>query len=661
MRKLVLTCLAAGLFAAADAQKSETLFTYGGMPVSKEEFLRVYQKNALNKKPDFSDTALRSYLDLYSVFKMKVHEAELQHIDTVPSVSHELDNYRHQLAKTYLTDDKVSSELVHEAYDRSKEEVHVQHIMIACPPTMTPADTLKAYNKADSIYNLLTKSNADFAELAKGTSDDRGSKERGGDIGWMTSMQTLYAIENAVYSTPVGKISKPFRTQFGYHIIKVIDKRPAMGEVKVAQILISVPQSRGEAGKTAGRLRADSVYAQLKAGASFDDMVKKYSEDKFTKDNNGVMQPFGPGRMVPAFENAAFGLKQPGDFTQPVESDYGFHIIKLLEKYPVKPYDSVKDGLKRRVDNDSRAQVARDRFFETIKEKNGWKEYPANYAAIMTRMDEMAKRDTGVKANTFVAADYANMNQPLFALGKGTYSQSDFMNFAEGLTRGRLMGPRPAVMKDIYKMYVDRTVNDYEEHHLAEESVDFRNLMDEYRNGILLFELMDRNVWGKATKDSTGLQSFYSGRSGKYIWDPGFSGAVYRFKDDKALASGMKSLQSNATMKDEELYKAMAAEGYKSDAVNIQHGRYEFTHFTDVPQSSIVKGKATKAVKNGDGSYTVVVADEVYNTAGTKTLDDARGYAVADYQDYLEKQWNAQLRTRYPVVVNEKVFKSMVK
>lgn len=261
MRNLILTFIATGTCMVSGY--AQALFTYGTHPVSKEEFLRVYKKNSINKTPDMSDTALRSYLDLYALFRMKVAEADKEHLDTVEAIDRELSNYRKQLSKNYLTDEQVTNKLIHEAYDRMKEDVHVEHIMISCAPG---SDTTKAYAKIDSIYHLIENKKADFETLAKQFSDDKGTKENGGDIGYITALQTVYSFENVAYNTPVGKVSAPFRTQLGYHIIKVLDKRPDHGQVKVAQIMIRTSKSKGVQGVEAARMRADSVEAMLKNG-----------------------------------------------------------------------------------------------------------------------------------------------------------------------------------------------------------------------------------------------------------------------------------------------------------------------------------------------------------------------------------------------------------
>lgn len=371
------------------------------------------------------------------------------------------------------------------------------------------------------------------------------------------------------------------------------------------------------------------------------------------------MPTIAPGKWKSReLEDAVFALKNSGDITKPIQTEYGFHIVKLIQKYPLKPFDSVQAMIKKKVDNDSRSTVARDIYMAKVKQKNGFKEYPANLDAVGEAFSKIP--DTGKNANSFKAADYKYMTQPLFVLAGKTYYQNDLISYAEGLTRGRIMGPKKAVVKDIYNMYVGNVVNDLQEHMLVEEKPEFKNLMEEYRDGIMLFELMDRNVWGKASKDTTGLKAFYETRKGKYLWEPGFTGAVYHFKNEATKNEGMKLLSKKGGINDEDLVKKVNKDTM-ADAVTIQRGRYEFSKFTDFPQAALVKGKMTEAKKNADGSYTVVKVEEVYNQPTSKSLDEARGYAIAEYQDYLEKQWNEQMRNKYGMKLNEDVFKGLVK
>ncbi len=652
MRKLVFTFLFSGI--AVVSANAQALFTYGSKSVAKDDFLRVYKKNSMNKKPDLSDTSLRAYLDLYSLFRMKVAEADRQHLDTVDKIQKDLDTYRKQLAKNYLTDEQITNKLIKEAYDRMKEDVHVQHILITCTPG---TDTVAAYRKIDSLYQVITTNKATFDAVAKAVSDDKGSRDQGGDVGFFTALQTVYPFENAAYSTPVGKVSKPFRSQFGYHIMKVIEKKADRGQVKVAQILITTPKSKGEEGVEAARKRADSVEVKLKSGTPFYELVKTYSEDKYSVNDSGNIKAFGAGRYPLNYENAAFALKKAGDFSEPIKTDFGYHILKLVNKIPLAPYDSLYNQLKHKVENDARAQTAREHFFNKIKEKNGYKEYPENVAAA-SEMVIKNTPDTGKAKGTFKASDYNNMVKPVFSMAGKTYLQVDFTKFLETLTHGRISGPKASVVKDAFAVYVNNVVTDFQEHKLVEENPDFKNLMEEYRDGIMLFELMDRNVWSKATKDSVGLKAFYEGHKSKYIWDPGFEGSVYVFKNKPSYDTGMMMLQDKSN-KDEDIIKALNSSS-NPDRVTIQRGRYEFSKYRDATQSELTANKF-KTIPNTNGTYKVVYAREIFTTPGTKSLDEARGYVVAEYQDFLEKQWNEKMRNDYPLKVNEKVFKSMVK
>lgn len=656
MRKLSL--ISTIILLATNTLFAQTLFTYGGNPVDKSEFLRVYKKNAINQSPDYSRKALRDYLDLYALFKMKVKEAELQKIDTTISIQYELGNYRKQLAAAYLTDEEVSKQQVKEAYDRSKEVLHVQHIMILSSPMAPSKDTIEPYRRIDSIYTAITKGKADFSAMAEQFSEDKPSAAHGGDLGYLSAFQTMYSFENVAYNTPVGKVSKPFRTPYGYHILKVLDRKKSEGSIEVAQIMLMTPKAKGEEVAQKAKENAQKVYAELKKGANFEEMVEQYSEDRYSKDNKGVLPKFGVGSYVPEFENAAFALKKPGDISEPIKTEYGYHIIKLINKYPVLPFDSVKKDLKAKVDRDDRSQIAKQAFYENIKKKNNYKEYPEN----VKKFKEVFVKtipESGDNANTFTAADFKGEDIVLFELKGVKYKSSDFATNAEKVTRGRVMGPKDAIFDNLFNGYVKTVVTDIEEENIINDNPDFRYLMEEYRDGIMLFELMDKNVWGKASKDSAGLEAYYKEHKDHYKWTPGFRGAVYNYRD-RATAEQAKELMFKKGMTDEKMVTILNTKE-KPDAISIQRGYYEFDKLKDVSKSDIVAGKLTELRKNEDGTYSATYAQEVFENGTTKTLDEARGYVIAEYQDYLEKSWNEKLRKKYPVVVKENVFDSMVK
>lgn len=655
MTKTLLTSLL--LAGSALTTQAQTLFTYGGQSVTKADFLRVYQKNGSQKKADLSEKALRDYLDLYSLFRMKVAEAEAQKLDTAVSLQREMESYRRQLSRTYISDPSTTEKLITEAYDRRKTVVEVAHILISLPAATR--DTAAAWQKADSLYNEANKKGADFGALAAKYSADNGSKARNGVVGYITALQTVYPFENVAYNTPVGKISKPFRTQFGYHILKVLNRKPAQGEVEVSQIMAVTLKSKGDEGAAAARRTIDSARKDLAAGMSWNDAVKKYSQDRYSKDNNGLLKPFGVGRTVPAFEDAAFALKAPGDLSQPVQTEYGIHLLKLEKKIPMKPFDSVRDELRRKVENDARGQIAKDNYTAGVKARYHYQEIGENLDSVIARVTR-AIPDTGKKAGRFRAADYANDQTALILINKKVYTAADFMRFAAESANNYLSGNKEAGLRELFQMYSASVLNDFQIQSLEKENTEFRGLLTEYRDGILLFDLMDRNVWSKASKDSVGLAVFYEMRKDKYKWEEGFEGTVYRFKDRKTAEDAMAMMQSSMDTTKERLLLEKFNTPATPGAVTAQRGKFEWSRFTDFSKGQLTAGKPSAIKTNADNTFDVVYVKRFVNAGEPKTLAEARGYVVAEYQDYLEKTWNESLRKKYPLVVNESAFRAMV-
>jgi peptidyl-prolyl cis-trans isomerase SurA len=644
--------LAAGLgllLATPSATQAQTIFTYGNNSVEKEEFVRVYQKNNAQQKPDFSEQSLRDYIDLYALFKMKVKEAELLKRDTATDVRNELENYKNQLSRSYLSDKDANKELVLQAYERMNEEISVKHILVALRPN---EDSTAAYRKIDSIYRVLNSGKASFESVANQLSDDKGSAVKDGDIGYITALQVVYPFENAAYNTAKGQISKPFRTQFGYHILKVADRRPARGQVQVAHILISAPKSKGEEGLQAAMDKIEKIKQELKAGASFESLAAKYSEDKFTSNKKGLLEPFGAGKMVPSFENAAFALKNPGDISEAVQTDYGVHLIKLVQKIPLQPLDSIRESLNRRVENDSRATIAREAQQERVKKQFHFKEYPQHFAALIEAIPADSLKEKGFKA-----ADYTHFTQPVMELDGKKYTQHDFMVYAAELTRGRVVGLKQNAFGDLFKMFQNKKLSDLQMANLEKNNSEFKHLLNEYREGILLFALTEENVWGKASKDTAGLEVYYNQHRDRYNWSPGFEGTVYQSADIDFLHQLARDVNAGVAV-DEALDKINIPENPKR--ITMQTGRYAFTEFSLAPQD-YAESKYTKVFINPDGTPTMIFASKVHTQPMPKSLIDARGFVVADYQDFLEKQWNEELKKKYPLKINEKTLKSIKK
>lgn len=627
-----------------------TLFTYGGTAVGKSEFLRMYTKNINNQKPDYSEKALREYLTLYSRFKMKVAEAEKMKLDTLQTIQGELGGYKKQLSKTYLTDKEVTDRLVKEAYDRMKKDIRVSHILVTV--NRSTDDTLTAYRRADSIYQSLTKGN-DFAMVARSVSEDKPSALNGGDIGYITALQLPYAFESAAYSTPIGQYSKPIRTVFGYHIIKKTEERAARGDIQVAQVLVNVQKSGGKEAEVAAKAKIDSILLALKAGQKFETMVAKYSEDKFSKNSDGVLATFGVGTMVPEFEDAAFALKNPGDLSNPVRTEFGYHIIKLVKKTPIRPYDSIKTEITKRVEKDGRIETARVLFTNKIKAKVNYKEFPDALTELLNAIP-----DSTVRNGSFKGDNYEHLQKPLFQMTGVTFNQSDFAHYIETYTKGKIYGQKENTLRSLFKNYSEKVLMDYQENRLIDENEEYRNLITEYSDGIMLFELTDRMVWSKASTDTTGLNKFYESNKSKYVWQPSVTADIYKAIDETYAKKVVKELNNPANKTVEEVVKSANGDGAQNK-VFYESGKFEKTKFP--ANTKLEAGKYAPYYKNEDGTYSIVKVKEVFNNTTQKTLSEARGYVISEYQEYLEKEWIKSLEASYPVKVNESTLKSMIK
>lgn len=635
---------------AAPSYKSKTLFTVGGEPVTVGEFEYVYTKNNINNQADFSKKSLTDYLKLYENFRLKVKEAEVMKIDTITSLMTELEGYRKQLAKSYLTDKEISDKLLQEAYERSQKELNVSHILIRCDENANPADTAAAYKKALALRARLVKGE-NFGKLAAEASEDPSAKDNNGEIGWFSAFQTVYPFETAAYNATVGEVSQPVRTQFGYHLLKVNQARSAQGEMKTAHLLLKFSEKATEADKTAQGKKIDSIYNDIKSGKiTFEDAVAKYSEDRLTRNKKGELPAFGTGRMVPEFEEVAFGLKADGDIAKPVRTTYGYHIIKRLERKPLPSFNDVKADLKRKVERDSRSQMAKSILIEKIKRENNYQENVPVRLAFFSTVDS-----TLVKGN-WIAPNKEQLSGVLFTLGNKQYTKADFASYVEKVAKRRADKNKDQLLNEYYDGYVNQVSLDYEEGQLESKKPEFKALMKEYRDGILLFELTDRKVWSNAVKDTAGLETFYSNNKTKYMWGQRLEVEIFN-TGDKKLADAAYKLAAKGKATNDILAK-VNKEGAKSK-VSIVDGKYEKGQYNVVDEIEWKAG-VTPVKQLEDSSYRFIVVKKLVEPE-PKTLKEAKGYIVSDYQEYLEKTWLEALRNKYPIVVDEQVFNSLIK
>ena len=648
MKKVLLSFAATCFLFAAQSfgQSDPVLFTVDGKPVNVSEFNYIYTKTN-GAKADFSKVSVMEYLDLYTRFKMKVARAKEMRLDTIPALIEELAGYRRQLADSYLTDREVSDKLVKEAYDRMLKDINVSHILIKIEKN----DTLNAYKSIQEVKSRLSKGEK-FEAVAKAMSQDETSKDNGGLIGYLTAMlpEGFYSFETAIYTTPVGKTTGIVRSPMGYHIIKVNAERPARGEIEVAHILIRTKRDGLE--QPDAKVRIDKLYSDLKSGKAFEELATRYTEDQNSQSKAGYLGFFGIGRYEVGFEDAAFALAKDGDYTQPYESSLGWHIIRRISKKDIEPYDVIKSRLKARIQRDSRYELAREAMVERIKKEAKFTE------GVATRDKFIGTLDSSFLTYAYRMPDNAS-SEKLLSFDGATTTVADWANWLGESANKRINYSMQynnnvsEVAKKLYSEFVVEKALGYEETQLDKKYPDFKNLMREYEEGILLFEAIKQNVWDKASQDTVGLEKFFEQNKSHYNWEERAS-LIYYSISDSAKADSLKIRKYAAKHTPQEVLKKFNKKG---NAVSYKEETLERGKGKDLDPSVWKAGKIIAKVK--DPLNFIKVEKIIPKTP--KALKDARGYVVADYQEFLENQWMNELSAKYKVVVNKEVLNSIIK
>ncbi len=656
MIKNFLLSIVALLFVTAlvGQDNDPVLFTVDYTPVRVSEFEYIYSKTN-GDKADFSRASLQEYLDLYTKFKLKVQRAKDMQLDTIPSLQKELEGYRRQLANSYLIDREVTDKLVKEAYDRMQKDVKVSHILVNLPPNASGEDTVKSYTIAKDLMKQLKKGE-DFEKLAMKVSDDKSAKDNKGTIGYLTAMlpNGFYEFENAIYNTPVGEMTGPVRSKMGYHIIRVDDVRPARGEVEIAHILIRKPKEGEEVDPAGAKNKIDSIYQSLEGGADFGALAEKFSEDKRSAGKGGYIGFFGINRYEGAFEDAAFGIQEDSTYTKPVETSIGWHILKRLSKKEAEPYDLAKRRLQAQIQRNDRHKKAKESMVARIKKEANYKVYDSNLEDFMSTIDE-----------SFLTHKWQvpelDKDQPLFSLGKEKFMISEFAQYCKNATRDRLRGGRrkPQEVADLlFDKFVTDNCLEYEERQLEKKYPEFKALMREYEEGILLFEVTKKLVWDKASQDTTGLKNFFKKVDGRYKWRERAQVSVYRIspKVEDELDKIRKFAKKNPPEAVLEKFNTEENTFITFKEEKIEKGRnpvLDNMTWGAGNVSEIKKDKRTKGI-----SFMKI---EKILPPSNKTLEEAKGYVIADYQDQLEKEWVKELKAAYKVTIDDDVFESLVK
>jgi peptidyl-prolyl cis-trans isomerase SurA len=622
---------------------AQTLFSYGDKAVSKEDFLKAYSKNNNDPKP--TQKSYRDYLELYIRYKLKVKAAFDFKLDTLTAQQTELKNFRNQVADTYMNDEESLNALVDEAYNRSRKDIHLAHIFIAVPKNASAADTLKAYQKMMSIEDALKK-NKDFGETAAIYSDDPSAKRNHGDIGWITVFTLPYELETLAYTTPPLHFSKAYRSKAGYHILKNIGERKAIGKIRVAHILLSIPVNATDSVKAKTKQKADSIYNALINGANFGELAKKYSGDNLSYQTGGEIADFGVGKYDSAFEATAFALSKDGEISKPLLSSFGYHIIKRIGKkdIPEKSKETL-DGLKQRVIADPRIQVSTKKFLAKIFAQTNFKRYPINDANLWGYTDSALQHKTIPKFSTI------DDHLALLSFSKNDVHVSDWMDYI------RKAKNTPAISSgktdsELFDKFIETTALTYYREHLENYNKEFAYQLNEFKEGNLLFEVMQRKIWDKASADSAGLKEYYDTHKEKYWWAPGADAVLFTCSNQKVADAIKSRLQDNFSS----WRKLIDSSGGTAQA---DSGRFEMAQLP-MAEKTLMPGQFTSFNTNSpDNTITFAYILKLYDERTPRTYNEARGFVINDYQGFLEDKWIAALKQKYPVKINEGVLKSL--
>ena len=640
---------------------NQVLMTIGDRPVTVKEFTDVYAKNNL-KGDVIEKKSVDEYIDLFTTFRMKVMEAEAQKLDTGAKFRNELAGYRKQLAKPFMSSDDITDELLQEAYQRKQKDIRASHILIRCDKHALPSDTLKAYNKAMDIRKRALKGE-DFGELADRYSEDPSAKDtkatadmparqgNHGDLGYFSVFDMVYPFETGAYNTKEGEVSMPIRSDFGYHIIKVQSVTDALGTIQAAHIFLQLPFDASAEDEAAMKQKADNIYKELMDhnGENWNEAVKNYSDDRGTLPRNGALSSFTVSRIVPQFIEACKSIKV-GEIAKPVRTSYGYHIIKLLGYSGVGTYDKEAKGLAERVEKDSRSKKSEEAVLKQIRQEYKFKANDKNIEAFMATVDST------ILDKTFTSSAKADMNAVLFTIEGKPTKVTDFVDYIQNhMTMQKYVTPSTYAYQ-LYENFSNEKMMDYADAHLEEKYPEFKALVQEYRDGILLFDLMDREVWDKAVKDTTGLKAFHAQHADKYMWGERVLATIITVTREESLPK-VKALISEGTPLDS-LRSVMSRDSI--NYVYVRKGYYQHGDNQYVDQTEWKVG-AKKEIPSTVDQSTVLVYIRELRDPEPKTLREARGLVTSDYQVELEENWVKMLKEKYPVKVNEKVLEKVRK
>ena len=624
---------------------AQTLLEIENDKITLDEFKNVFFKNSHEEEIDTK--YLDEYMDLFINFKLKVYEAKQLKMDTITSFINELEGYAEQLSLPYLKNKEFDESLVNEAYERMKLDVRASHILLSVPKESTQKEENDIYNKIIDIRNEIKNNKINFSDAAKKYSDDKSALVNGGDLGYFTAFMMVYDFETAAYNTAVGEISMPIKTKYGYHIISVSDKRNAIGEVKVSHIMFKTGEGADEEKINSSKERINEIYENLIAGELFEDLAERFSEDRSTAVNGGALPAFGVGKMVSEFEKNAFKLENIGDFSKPFRTKFGWHIVKLLEKNPVPLIEDSKEDIIRKIQRDGRNDLSKEALFSKLRN-----EYKIKHnSSVFSSIRKVANKDL---TNGNWNGNYNKNNEFLFYIDDHVVSLNSFIEY---LIKNQSVGSNIDIM---YQDFLNVSLLNYEKSQLENKYPEYKALINEYREGILLFDLTNKKVWKKAVEDTVGLNEFFQQNKENYTWDDRVEATIYTCNNIntslKVRAHIFKNKLGLESKNDDLLSKANETNPL---SLKIESKKYLKGDNKFIDELKWVKGTSPN-IKQSDDSIVII---DIHNVLPKtyKTLEETKGKVISDYQSELESAWINILRNKYSVNVNKEVLYSIIK
>ncbi|MFI1770406.1 peptidylprolyl isomerase [Thalassobellus citreus] len=630
----------------AQTTQGDVLFTVGDNAVYSSEFIRVYNKN-LDLVQDESQKDVDEYLKLFTNYKLKLKEARALEFDKKPTYLRELSNYRKQLAKSFVTDTEVTEALIEEAYQRISYDVKANHILIKIDESASPKDTLVAYNNIIKLRNRALKEGFEVVRREV----HNGKTVYGEELGYFSGFKMVYKFETAAFNTPVGEISQPFRTRFGYHIINVQDKRKSLGERTVAHIMVAKNEADSLAEKPENRIQ--DIYKKLQQGEDFEALAKQFSDDKATASKGGMLSPFSRGQIgVQEFEDVAFALNNEGDVSEPFKTKFGWHIVKLYNKKLIPSFQVIKLELEQKVKRDARAKLIDEALYNSLKEKyNVTTEQPAlkYFSSILN--DDYFKRAWELP-NDF------NARTPLIKIGDKQFNYNDFGAFL--LRKQRDVDAKlsfDAIVSKQYEAFLNENLVKYQEDNLENENEEFAHIVEEYRDGLLLFDLMENTIWNSAKTDTIEVQEYYNNYKSNYTLPKRVEAIVASSTKQKTLKKVSKLLVEGMAL---DQIKSLVNSNDKVDVI-FTSGTMDDTHQA-LPKEFLFE-KGISKIYTHNNAFVVVQVKEILPET-QKTFDEAKGAVISDYQAYKEEKWLKDLANKYKIVINQETLnkvKSQIK